>query len=456
MNETALAVTQPSADADELQRVVERVLQMAVARGASQAEAAASAGAGLGVTVRLGEVETLEQTRDRGVAVTVYFGQRKATASTADFADAALEDTVGKACSIAGFTAEDPCAGLADRELMAVESPDLGLDHPWSLEPDAAIELARRCEAAALEADDRVDNSEGGSVHTSRGCRVYGNSWGFVGSGTSTRHSLSCSVLASSDGNMERDYWYSVARAPEHLESPEAVGLRAAQRTLRRLGARKIATTKAPVLLPPEHARGLIGSFLGALRGGAQYREASFLLDAAGEQVFPAFVQMMERPHLPGALASASFDQEGVATRDRDLLSDGVVMGYLLSSYSARKLGLHTTGHCGGAWNTLVPAATAEGEELDFEALLARMDRGFLVTELIGQGVNMVTGDYSRGAAGFWVEGGELRYPVHEVTIAGNLRAMFSGLQAIGTDVDRRGAVHCGSILLDEMTIAGD
>lgn len=451
-----LAVTQPSNDAAQLEAIVDRVLALAEARGATQAEAGASASAGLGVTVRLGEVETLEQTRDRGMAVTVYFGRRKASASTSDFADAALAETVDKACSMARFTAEDPHAGLADRELMATQFPELDLDHPWDLTPERAIELARACEAAALAVDARIDNSEGGSVHTSRARRVYGNSWGFRGHTASTRHSLSCSVLARGDDGMERDYWYTIARHADALEGAEAVGQRAAQRTLRRLGARKLGTRRAPVLFPAELARGLVGSFVGALRGGAQYREASFLLGAAGEQVFPAFVQMHERPHLPRALASAAFDQEGVATRERDLVRDGVVQGYLLSSYSARKLGLTTTGHAGGVWNLEVPAASASGEALDFEGLLRRLDTGFLVTELIGQGVNMVTGDYSRGAAGFWVEGGEIRHPVHEVTVAGHLRRMFANLQAVGSDVDRRGAIHCGSLLLDEMTIAGD
>ncbi len=453
---TDLTVTEPSAGAAELEAIVARVLALASAEGATAAEAGASASAGLGVTVRLGEVETLEQTSDRGVAVTVYFGRRKASASSSDFADAALGETVRKACSIARYTAEDPCAGLADAHLMATAFPSLDLCHPWSLSPQDAIDLARACEAAALAVDSRIDNSEGGSVHTSRGVRVYGNSHGFVGVSESTRHSLSCSVLASQDGAMERDYWYSVAREASELEDAEAVGRRAAERTLRRLGARKIATRRAPVLFPPELARGLIGSLMGALRGGAQYREASYLLGAAGTQVLPAFVNIAERPHLPRGLASANFDQEGVATRDREFVEAGVVQGYLLSSYSARKLGLETTGHCGGTWNTLVAPASEHGEQLDFEAMLRRMDTGLLVTELIGQGVNMVTGDYSRGAAGYWVEGGELRYPVNEITIAGHLKKMLAGIVAIGSDVDVRGAVRCGSILVDEMTIAGD
>jgi PmbA protein len=322
---------------------------------------------------------------------------------------------------------------------MATEFPDLDLCHPWALSPAQAIELAGTCESAALETDSRIDNSEGGSVHTSRGVRVYANSWGFIGASESTRHSVSCSVLAQQDGAMERDYWYTIARSADALDSPESVGRRAAERTLRRLGARKIATRKAPVLFPAELARGLIGSFMGALRGGAQYREASFLLGAVGTQVFPAFINISERPHLPRALASAAFDQEGVATVDRELVEQGVVKGYLLSSYAARKLDLETTGHCGGAWNTLVQPASVSGEKLDFDALLRQMDTGFLVTELIGQGVNGVTGDYSRGAAGYWVEGGELRYPVHEVTVAGNLRQMFADVLAVGTDVDTRG-----------------
>jgi PmbA protein len=451
-----LTATTPSADATDLEAIVRRVLDLARQRGASQAEAAASASAGLGVTVRLGEVETLEQTRDRGIAVSVYFGRRKASASTSDFADAALVETVEKACSIAAYTAEDPCSGLAEEALMATEFPALDLCHPWALTPDEAIELATRCEAAALDSDRRIDNSEGGSVHSTEGVRVYGNSWGFVGASASTRHSMSCTVLARQGEAMERDYWYTVARERSALESPDAVGRHAAQRTLRRLGARKITTRKAPVMFPPELARGLIGSFLGALRGGAQYREASFLLDALDTAVFPSFVNIAERPHLPRALASAAFDQEGVATRDRELVTSGVVRGYLLSSYSARKLGVVTSGHCGGTWNTLVEPASRQGEALQFDAMLRQMDTGFLVTELIGQGVNGVTGDYSRGAAGYWVAGGELQYPVHEVTIASNLKRMFADLLAVGSDVDARGAIHCGSMLIEEMTIAGD
>lgn len=435
----------------DLVEVVERALALARRRGATAAEAGVSFSSGLSVTVRLGEVETLEYQRDRSLGVTVYAGQRKGSASTADLSPSAVGETVAKALSIASFTAEDRFAGLPDAELMARDLPDLDLFHPWDIEAPEAIELARRCEAAGLAVDARIRNSEGASVATHRNLRVFGNSHGFVGGYPSTSHSVSCVVVGQADGEMQRDYWYTAARDWRALDDAEEVGRQAAEKALRRLGAGRLATRRAPVLFTPELARGLIGHFVGAISGGAQYRRSSFLLDAAGETIFPPEISLVERPHLRGALGSAPFDGEGVATRDRDLVQDGVLQGYLLDAYSARKLGLTTTGNAGGVHNLLVQGATLESQ-----ALLRRLGTGLLVTEMMGQGVNVVTGDYSRGAAGFWVEDGAVSRPVHEITVAGNLRAMYRGIIALGDDVDRRGAIHCGSLLVGEMTIAGD
>lgn len=435
----------------DLEALVETVLQEARKQGATQAEAGVSIESGLNLSVRMGDVETLEYQRDRGLGITVYFGQRKGSASTSDLSPQAVTDAVRAASSIARYTAEDACAGLADAGLMARELPDLDLCHPWALEPEQAIEIARQCESAARAFDKRITNSEGASVTSHRGMRVYGNTHGFVGSYESTSHSLSCSVIGSEGDSMQRDYWYTTARDANELETAAAVGQRAAKRTVARLGARKLSTRKAPVLFVPEMARGFLGHFLGAMRGGAQYRQASFLLDGVGKQVFPEFVQLSERPHLRGALASAAFDNEGVATRDRELADHGVATTYLLDSYSARKLGLQTTGHAGGVRNLIVKPG-----EYDFAGLLHEMGTGLVVAELIGQGVNGVTGDYSRGAAGFWVEHGEIAYPVEEITIAGNLRDMYRNVVAVGNDVDLRGSIRTGSILVSEMTIAGE
>lgn len=443
----------PAAQPDQkaLEQVVERALALARAGGATAAEAAVGVSTGLSVTVRLGEVETLEYQRDRSLGVTVYSGQRKGSASTANLAPAAVEETIRKALSIASFTADDEYAGLPDAALMAGQLPDLDLSHPWELEASEAVELARRCEAAGLAHDARIRNSEGASVATHRKLRVFGNSHGFIGGYPSTSHSVSCVVLGQQDGDMQRDYWYTAARDWRALEDVESVGRKAADKAVRRLGAGKMPTRKAPVLFAPELARGLIGNFTGAIGGGAQYRRTSFMLDAAGEQVFPESISLIERPHLRGALGSAPFDGEGVATRERELVVHGVLDGYLLDCYSARKLGLVTTGNAGGVHNLVV-----KGEMLDPKSLLRKLGTGLLVTEMMGQGVNPVTGDYSRGAAGFWVENGELVRPVHEITVAGNLRRMYLGVVALGDDVDTRGAIHCGSLLIDEMTIAGD
>jgi PmbA protein len=436
----------------ELETIVSQALAEARRCGASQAEADASLSKGLNVTVRLGEVETVEYQRDRALGVTVYFGTCKGSASTADLSVNSVRETVEKACAIARYTAMDDCAGLADPALLASDFPDLQLDFPWEITPEAAVELARECESAGLAVDARLGNSEGASVGSQRGVRVYGNSHGFLAGDCATSHSLSCVLLAQQDEDMQRDYWYSSARDPRDLEPALQVGRIAGNRAIARLGARRLPTGKAPVVFAPEVARGFIGHFIGAIRGGAQYRKASFLLGAAGQQIFPAWVQMHERPYLPKAFASAAWDGEGVRTRDRELVHDGVLDGYLLGSYSARKLDLQSTGNAGGLHNLLVdpsPGAT------DQAALLRQMGRGLLVTELMGQGVNGVTGDYSRGATGFWVEDGVIAYPVHEITIAGNLKDLYRNLIAIGTDIDLRGGVRTGSVLVEGFTIAG-
>jgi PmbA protein len=437
----------------ELKDVVSRALDSARRAGATQAEADASLQQGLSVSVRLGEVETVEYQRDRALGITVYFGHRKGSASTGDLSAQSVEDMVAKACAIARHTAEDECAGLADPALLQTQFRDLHLDFPWELSADAAVELARECEAAGRAVDTRLSNSEGASVSSQRGVRVYGNTHGFLAGDCGTSHSLSCVLLAQVGEDMQRDYWYTSARDPRDLEAAELVGRRAGQRAIARLGARRLPTGPAQVILAPEVARGFIGHFIGAIRGSAQYRKASFLLGTAGKRIFPEWVQMHERPHLLKGVASSNFDSEGVRTVDRELVRDGIVDGYLLGSYSARKLGLVSTGHAGGLHNLMVDASV---DRPDQASLLQRMGRGLLVTELMGQGVNGVTGDYSRGATGFWIEGGEIAYPVHEVTIAGNLRNLFAGLQAIGSDVDARGGVRVGSIWVGEFTIAGE
>jgi PmbA protein len=436
----------------DLESIIERSLEEARSRGASQAEAAVSQDNGLSVSVRLGEVETLEHQRDRSMGITVYFGSRKGSASTADFSPDAVRATVAKACSIARFTAEDACAGLADPALMATAPPDLELSHPWNVGADRAIEIAKSCEAAALGFDPRINNSEGASVGTHQGLHVYGNTHGFIGGYPTTSHTLSCVVLAGSGEGMQRDYWYSSSRDWRELEDAESIGRESARRTIARLGPRRLSTRRARILYVPELARGIVGHFVGAIRGSSQYRESSFLLHAVDQQIFPAMFSIAERPHIHKAMGSAPFDDEGVATHDRDLVAAGVLTGYILSSYSARKLKLKTTGNAGGAHNLIV-APTLKGGAA---AALKALDAGLLVTELMGQGVNTVTGDYSRGAAGFWVENGELKFPVAEITIAGNLKNMFKGIAAVGDDVDRRGGTRVGSILIDEMTIAGE
>jgi PmbA protein len=448
---TPASSNQLSHSQQDLQDLVALAIDEARKLGATQSEVGISVDTGLSVTARLGEVETLEYQRDRGMGITVYRGKRKGSASTGDLRPQAILDTVAKAFSIAGFTAEDECAGLPDPEDLARDIPDLDLSHPWSIEPDAARDLAVACEAAALGADKRITNSEGATLSTHQGLRVFGNSLGFLAGFPSSMHSLSCVVVAQENAEMQRDYWYSSVRDWREMEGGESIGKQAAARALRRLNARKLATVTAPVLFVPELARGLMGHFLGAIRGGSQYRRASFLLDAAGQQIFPSWLQISERPHIPKALASSPFDSEGVVTRDRELIKDGVLTGYVLSTYSARKLGLRTTGNAGGVHNLIV----SSGQD-DFQALLKKMDRGLMVTELMGQGINGVTGDYSRGAAGYWIENGAIAYPVNEITIAGNLKDMYREIVAVGSDIDARGGIRTGSVLLEKMTIAGE
>jgi len=439
-----------NAIAKTLTAVAAQAVEIARRHGADQAEAGVSYEEGLSVTVRMGEVESVERQRDRGLAVTVYSGMRKGSASTTDFSPSGVEDTVRKALSIGSFTAADEYAGLADAALMAKEPRDLDLYFPSDVEVDGATAIAVRAENAARGFDARIANSEGASVSGGVGHRVYANSHGFVGGYPTSSYSTSCSVVAKSGDSLERDYWYTVSRRTEDLETPEHVGEEAARRAVQRLDARPLSTRKVPVLYPAELAKGLFGHLIAAIRGTAQYRRASFLLDAVGQQVLPKFIDIDEDPFIPRGLASAPFDAEGVATRQRRLVDGGVLQSYVLSSYSARRLGLQTTANAGGVHNLLVkPTAGSLAD------MIKQCDQAFVVGELLGQGVNTVTGDYSRGAAGFWVERGAIVHPVNEVTIAGNLAELFQNIKAVGSDVDARGSVRCGSVLVDGLTLAG-
>ena len=434
-----------------LKNVVQQLLDEAKQQGASAAEAAFSVDNGLSVSARLGEVETVEYHCDQGIGVTVYFGQKKGSASTNDISGDSLKETVKAACSIARYASEDTFAGLPAPELLASEFPDLDLNHPWGINAEQAIDIAIECENAARGYDKAISNSEGASVNTHQGTRVFGNSLGFLQGYQSSRHSLSCSVLAGSGDAMQRDYWYSVARKAAGLESALQVGEKAAQRTLARLDARSLSTRQCPVLFASEVASGLIGAMIGAISGGSLYRKSSFLLDTLDTQILPDFVRIHEQPFLKGALGSGNYDAEGVATKARDIVSNGILRSYVLSTYSARKLGMQTTGNAGGVHNL-----TVESGSQDFAGMLNLLGTGLLVTELMGQGVNRVTGDYSRGASGFWVENGVIQYPVEEITIAGNLKTMLRNIVAIGNDVDLRGNIRVGSILLEQMAIAGE
>jgi PmbA protein len=444
-----------SCDEEELRALARAVLERARRAGADACDCDVSESNGLTVTVRKGQPDVIEHNRDRSVGVSVYFGARprvrRGHASTSDFSRAALEQTVDAAAAIARHTAEDDCAGLPEAELLARSFPDLDLYHPWQLGTEEAIDLTRRCEAAAFAVSKKIRNSEGATVSAQHSQFVFANSLGFMGGYRGSRHYLSCSVIAEDKGLMQRDDWFSASRVPARLADPLALGRYAGQRALARLGARKIATCRAPVLFEAPVAIQLLGHFVGAVNGGNLYRKTSFLVDSLGKQIFSPRVQIEERPLEPQAAASTPFDEEGVATRERHVVRDGTLQGYFLGSYSARKLGLQSTGNAGGHHNLIVRSAGP-----DFAGMLRTMRRGLLVTELLGQGVNLVTGDYSRGAAGYWVEGGEIRFPVEEITIAGNLRDMFKGIAEIGSDVLTRSGRSTGSILVDNMTIAGD
>jgi len=437
-------------DLENLKQISEDVLKLAKQAGASSAETDVSFGTGQSVSVRMGETENIEYNRDKGVSVTVYFGQQKGNASSSDLSQQALNDTVQAACNIAKFTAKDVFCGLADEHLMAKEFPDLDLYHPWQLSVDEALEVAKRCEAAALNVDKkRITNSEGASVSSSESVFVYANSHGFVGGYPSSRHSISCSVIAENNNAMQRDYWYTNARDASDMESAEYVGKLAGERTVRRLGVRPIKTGQYSVLFEANLASGIISSLISAISGGSLYRKSSFLLDSLGKQIGAPLLNIEELPHLKKAIASSSFDSEGVATSSRKLVENGVLQGYVLSSYSARKLGLQTTGNAGGAHN-LVVQHTGQ----TFADLLKMMGSGLLVTEVLGHGLNMVTGDYSRGAAGFWVENGVIAYPVEEITIAGNMKEMLNQIIAIGNDAIKQSSKQTGSILIERMTVA--
>ena len=431
--------------------LIDRVLSSSRKLGADAAEADINTGRGLSINVRMGQVETIEHQRDKGLGLTVYMGGRKGSASTSDFSGEALEATVDAACTIARHASHDDCAGLIDPEYLATNVPNLDLYHNWEITPQEAIELATDCETTARQVDRRLTNSDGAAVGTYSGSYLYGNTHGFINGWDWSSHNIDCTVIAEENGRMQRDGWHTKARDPHSLESVEYVGQEAARRTLSRLNARKLTTRSAPVIFEAPVARGLFSAFIGAISGGALYRRASFLLDKLGEQVFAPQIQLEEQPHLPKQLGSAPFDDDGMATRRKHLVRDGVLESYVLGAYSARKLGMAPTGNGGGVHNLV-----AQTGEQDLDALIRQMDTGLLITDMIGFGVNQVTGDYSRGASGFWVEQGEIQYPVEEITVAANLKDMFQHIVSIANDVDTRGNIKTGSVLIENMTIAGE
>jgi PmbA protein len=430
-------------------QATEIALEQAKKQGATSAEAGVSHSTGLSVTVRQGDVETLEYNNDTSLGLTVYFGQSKASASTSDLSLQAITDAVTAACGIAKHTQADDAAGLAEKALMATEFPDLSTYHAWDVDAEQAIEIATECEQAGFDVDKRISNSEGASVSSHQGERIYANSHGFLGQSRGTRHSLSCTLISDDDKGMQRDYWYDVARDARDLASAKSIGQRAAENTLRRLNARTVTTGNYPVIFAAEIAPSLFGQLTSAIRGGALYRQSSFLIDHLGKQIFPDFMHIHEQPLLLKGLGSGAFDGEGVVTQTRDIVRDGVLQGYVLDSYSARKLKMTTTGNAGGVHNL-----TVEHNDLDFDDLLGQMGTGILVTETMGMGINIVTGDYSQGAAGFWVENGEIQYAVDEFTIASNLRDMFMGIQAVANNVETRGNTRTGAVWIDHMMVA--
>lgn len=433
----------------DVNKVVSRVIEYAKENGADAVEVSANNDKGFSVSARLGEVETVEHHNQRSLSITVYRGQAKGSSSTNDVKDESVLRAVDAALNIASHTAVDEYAGLADAELMAVDYPDLQLDHAWNISVEEALELALQCEKVARD-DKRIVNSEGATVSSIRGEVAYANSHGFQGSYHSSRHSVSCSVVAGDDQGMQRDYWYSVARNAQDLDDVLLIGERAKERALRRLSAASIDTCVVPVLFEPSVARSLFGHFFSAISGGALYRQASFLVDTLGEQIFPEWLSISEDPHILNALGSSPFDSEGVRTKPRSIVSNGVLDGYVLSSYSGRRLGMPTTGNAGGIHNILLSDSGVSQADL-----VKSISKGLLVTELIGHGVNTVTGDYSRGASGFWIENGQIKQAVEEITIAGNLKDIFRNIKAVGNDTDTTGSIQCGSVLIDDVTVAG-
>ena len=449
MNDSVFIHTQ-----DQLQQLARDVLGFAREQGGSDASVEISEGSGLSVSVRRGKIETIEQNKDKGMGVTVYIGQKRGNASTSDFSAAALRATVEAAYNIARFTAEDDCAGLADEDMLEKNPRDLRLCYPWQITAEDAVVIAQRAEAAAFEVDPRVTNSEGASVYVQQSHFVSANSRGFAGGYPFSRHTLSVAPIAGKGARMQRDDWYTSVRDPKNMARPEAVGRYAAERALARLNARKLDTRTCPVLFEAPLAAGLVGAFVQATSGGALYRKSTFLLDSLGQSIFPSHIQVVEDPHVIGGVGSAPFDEEGVRTVRRNVVENGVLQGYFLSSYSARKLGMKTTGNAGGSHNLSLTSSHTKKAD-DFAGMLRKMGRGLLVTELMGQGTNYVTGDYSRGASGFWVENGVIQYPVEEITIAGNMKDMFQAIVAVGSDVLTRGNKTTGSILIEKMVVAG-
>lgn len=439
---------------DQLKQIAEDTLRYARQKGASGAAVGVSEGNGLAVSVRKGEIETIEKNRDKGIGVTVFIGKKRGNATTSDFSLQSLKQTVDAAYNIASFTSEDAAAGLPEADMLERHPMELSLYYRWPIGTEEAVELARRTEAAAFDTDKRITNSEGASVNVQHSHFIMANSEGFVGGYPASSHSFSVAPIAMSGGNMQRDYWYTASRDPDRLKSPEEVGQRAAHRALARLDARQIGTRKCPVLFEAPVAIGLLNSFVYAVSGGALYRKSSFLVDSLGRQVFPEHIGLLEDAHVKGAMGSAPFDDEGVRTGRRQIVENGRVCGYFLSTYSARKLGMQTTGNAGGSHNLVLSSSLTKAGD-DFDAMLKKMGTGLVVTELMGQGINYVTGDYSRGASGFWVENGVIQYPVQEITVAGNLKDMFAHIVAVGDDTLIRGAKQSGSILIEEMTVAG-
>jgi PmbA protein len=443
--------TELTENRDELGRIIESVLKQAKEMGASAAEAEIGVGSGLSANVRKGEIDKMEYERDKGLSITVFIDGQKGNSSTSDFSDAAVKQSVEAAMGIAKHASRDDHAGLVEAELMATEFPDLDLYHPWDISPEAAIDLAIECEQATFDADKRISNSDGSVVSTYSGLNLYGNTNNFLNGWNWSSHTIDCTVIAEDSNGMQRDGWYSKARDYHDLQSVKDISQEAARRTVAKLGSRKLKTCQAPVIFEAPIASGLFSAFITAISGGSLYRRASFLLDKKGEQVFAEHINISEQPYIKKALGSAPFDNDGVATREHDIIKNGILQEYVLSGYSARKLGMQTTGNAGGVHNLVI-----EPGNNTLDDLIKDMGTGLLITDMIGFGVNQITGDYSRGASGFWIENGELAYPVEEITVAGNLVDMYKNIISIANDVDPRGNVLTGSVLMDTMTIAGE